>query len=52
MATWPTYARIILDGASESFDPSIQRTEMDRGVPKQRVINSSVLMKINATILF
>lgn len=52
MATWPTYARILLDGASESFDPSVDRTEMERGVPKQRLINSGVLQKLGLTVVF
>lgn len=52
MPTWPTYAKILLDGASESFDPSVERTEMERGVPKQRLINTSVLMKLNLTVVF
>lgn len=52
MEAFPSYARILFDGFSESFDPSIERTEMERGVPKQRVMNSQVLCKVNASILF
>ena len=52
MADFPTYACIMRDGYSESFDPSVLRTEMERGLPKERLLNSQVLMKINATLLF
>ena len=52
MANFPNYAHILADGFSESFDPAVERTEMERGVPKQRVINSQVLVKLNATLFF
>ena len=52
MADFPPYAQILMDGYSESFDASVERTEMERGVPKQRLINSQVLVKLNATLLF
>ncbi|TAA20289.1 hypothetical protein [Pseudoxanthomonas winnipegensis] len=45
-------ATLMFSGYSESFDPSVERTEMERGVPKQRLINSQVLMKLNASLLF
>lgn len=52
MADFPTYAQILADGFAESFDPSVERTDMERGVPKQRLINSQVLVKLNATLFF
>lgn len=52
MATITDFAKILFTGYSESFDPSVERTEMDRGIPKQRVGNSQVLMKINASLIF
>lgn len=52
MAEFPAYAKVRFHDYSETFDPSIERTEMERGVPKQRVINSQVLAKISASILF
>lgn len=52
MATLPSYVTILFDGFTEDFDPSVLRTEMERGVPKQRVINSKVLAEINCRILF
>ena len=52
MATFPDYVCVLFDGYSESFDPSVLRTEMERGPPKQRVENSQVLMKVSATLAF
>ncbi|WP_313171474.1 hypothetical protein [Stenotrophomonas sp.] len=52
MAYFPTYAQILTDGFTESFDPAVERTDMERGVPKQRLINSQVLVKLSATLLF
>jgi len=52
MPSFPIYAEILFAGYSESFDPSVQRTEMERGVPKQRLLNTQVLVKINASIFF
>lgn len=52
MATFPTYARMLVDGSSEEFEPSIERTEMERGVPKQRLGNSQVLMTFNVNLVF
>lgn len=52
MASLPEYVSILFPGQSESFDPAIVRTEMERGLAKQRVGNSKVLRKLNATLLF
>lgn len=52
MTDFPGYAQILMDGYTESFDASVERTEMERGVPKQRLVNSQVLVKLNATLLF
>lgn len=52
MATLPAYAEIRMSSWSESFDPSVQRTEMERGLPKQSVLNSGVLMKMKCSLLF
>lgn len=52
MADFPSYAKILTDGFSESFDPAVERTDMERGVPKQRLINSQVLVKLSATVFF
>ncbi|WP_313493762.1 hypothetical protein [Stenotrophomonas sp.] len=52
MASMPSVARVVFDGQSRSLDPSVLRTEMERGVPKQRVENSQVLMKQSMTLYF
>lgn len=52
MSALPAYARVILEGQSEEFDPSVERVEMERGRPLMRTINSQVLMKLKCTLLF
>lgn len=52
MATLPTYVRLLLDGAAEKFDPAIVKSEMERGLAKQRLGNSRVVKKLSATLLF
>ncbi|MDR7193355.1 hypothetical protein [Luteimonas terrae] len=52
MAVFPPDVHILFQGFGEAFDPSVERTEMERGLPKQRVLNSQVLMQVNATLLF
>lgn len=52
MSEFPSYAQILSDGFTEAFDPAIERTDMERGVPKQRIVNSQVLVKLTATLLF
>ncbi len=52
MAALPDYVRVVFAGQSEEFDPSVERTEMERGVPKQRIINTSVLMKLSMSFYF
>jgi len=52
MSTLPDYVCVQFADYSESFDPSVLRTEMERGVPKQRLLNSQVLVKINASLAF
>ncbi|KRG47339.1 hypothetical protein ARC20_03140 [Stenotrophomonas panacihumi] len=52
MAQWPTNAKLMITGYGEKFDPSVERTEMERGVPKERKLNSQVLQKITVSVLF
>ena len=52
MAEFPDYVCVSFDNYSESFDPSVERTEMERGPAKQRRINSRVEASINATLTF
>lgn len=52
MAEFPDYVCVTFDNYSEGFDPSVERTEMERGPAKQRRINSRVEASINATLTF
>lgn len=52
MATFPTYPIMLLDGASEEFDPGIIEGEMERGLPKTRIGNTKVLRKMKVTLEF
>lgn len=52
MSMWPSYAKIVLNGYGEDFDPSIERTDMERGMPKQSIINSRVLKTLDFTVQF
>lgn len=52
MEIFPTVARVTFDGQVRSFDPSVERTEMERGVPRQRLLNSQVLVKQSMTLYF
>jgi len=52
MSNWPPYAAVLFAGYGEEFDPSVERTEMERGVPKQRLLNSQVLRTLMLSVLF
>lgn len=52
MAALPTYVEIRFSGYGETFDPSVERTEMERGVPKERLINSQVMQELSMTLQF
>jgi len=39
-------------GLSDSWEPAVERTEMERGVPKQRLVNSQVLAKLRVSLYF
>jgi len=51
MPKLPEYARLLM-GYSEGFDPSVQRTEMERGPAKQSIINTHVMEQPKATLVF
>lgn len=52
MSTLPGYAKIIFDGYGEDIEPSVLRSEMERGPAKQRIENTQTQRTINATLLF
>lgn len=52
MADLPSYVKIIFSNYGESFDPSVESTEMERGPPKERLINTQVMMKLSVILQF
>lgn len=52
MASFPSDICVLIGGYGEEFDASVERTEMERGVPKQRLVNSQVLAKLRCALLF
>lgn len=52
MADFPSYARIQFQGFSEDPKPSILRVEMERGAPKQSLMNSQDLVAMNVSLIF
>lgn len=48
----PAYAQFVTDGYGEEFDPSVERTEMERGVAKERIINTDVIVELSGTLMF
>lgn len=52
MATLPSYVAVRFPDYGETPQPNVERTEMERGVPKQRVINSQTRVQVQATFLF
>jgi hypothetical protein len=49
---FPTYVTVLVDGYGEAHAPTSIRTEMARGMPKQRKTQSDVLISIPMTLLF
>lgn len=52
MATWPTCPVVLLEGHSEQHAQIAERSEMDRGVPKQRRTQSDVVVTLPLNLLF
>lgn len=52
MAALPSYVSLLHAGQTDSFDPGIVRSEMERGLPKQRVQSRRVLRKLSVTLQF
>lgn len=48
----PSTTTVMMDGFAESVDPGIERTEMERGVPKQRIVNARVMARIKVSLYF
>lgn len=52
MATFPAYAHVQFRGAGEQPTPVVVRSEMERGIPKQRRIAADTLVQVPVTLLF
>lgn len=52
MATFPDYVDILRAGASESFDPDVIASEMERGPAKYRVGSTRVMRSDSYTLFF
>lgn len=52
MAALPSYVTVRMSGYSESFDPSVERTEMERGPAKQAIKNTHVMAMLAVSFLF
>lgn len=48
----PSYVVVRMAGYAEDLDPSVERTEMERGPPKQRRLNSQVMHRLSVSFLF
>lgn len=44
MATWPSYAAILVEGFAEQRESALLRTEMESGPPRQAKIKSRVMI--------
>lgn len=51
MATLPSYVIVRMSGYGEDIIPSVERTEMERGVPKQRRLNSQLIANLRVALL-
>ena len=52
MAALPGYVVVRMAGYTEDLDPSVLRTEMDRGPAKQRVQNHHTIETLQVSFLF
>jgi hypothetical protein len=52
MTQLPDYLTILLDDTGEEFDPGVIKSEMERGMAKQRVGQSRVVVEVPVTLLF
>lgn len=52
MATFPTYVKLAWRDTGESPRPIVARTEMERGLPKQRRIAADTVVTVPLTCFF
>ena len=52
MASWPSYAKLAWKDSGEQMKPIVARSEMDRGVAKQRRTQADTIVTVPATAYF
>ncbi|MCC4588767.1 hypothetical protein LL962_16940 [Xanthomonas sp. NCPPB 1067] len=52
MASFPPNIRLLAGDLGEEPEPSVQRTEMERGPAKQAIINTRVMVELPITMVF
>jgi hypothetical protein len=52
MPSLPSYARLKLGSASEKATPIVERSQMERGVPRTRRTATDPLLTLSATLVF
>ncbi|WP_115513043.1 MULTISPECIES: hypothetical protein [Xanthomonas] len=52
MAEFPAYVGIMANDFGEEPQASVSRTEMERGLPKQRLLNTRDMVELSCTLLF
>ncbi|SOO08830.1 hypothetical protein [Xanthomonas citri] len=52
MASLPADVRLLAGDLGEEPEPSVQRTEMERGPAKQAIINTRVMVELPVTMVF
>lgn len=52
MSVWPSYAKVVTDGFGETPRPAVKRTEMERGMPRQELVNRRVMVEVSVTVQF
>lgn len=52
MATFPAYVKLGWQGSGEKPTPVVARTEMDRGIAKQRRIAADAVVTLSAVLFF
>lgn len=52
MAVFPTDVKCVMGDYDEDRAPAVLRSEMDRGVPKQRRMSSDVMVTVRVTLQF
>lgn len=52
MPAFPSYPRVLMNGLSKAPTPVVIRSEMERGVPKQRRVAADALVTMSVTLVF